>query len=259
MRELQSQQKELEYILSQLGLSDMALKLYLLISSSGGDNFSHLAKQLQISRPHLYKLIAELEMIELLTWDKMRLHGARLQLSPPSIILQKIRDKKRETDSMENTFVTLLPKLLEQYSQGEISSKIRVIANKEEFLELFFQILDEEARMIEYFGSASDLIAFISWEKEQKWIEKRVKRNIFINVLILPSEDARTLKRRDKKELRETRIFMSKKRFATSYLLFGNKIIFLQPHAQNAILIEDEYIVHMMRAMYYFCWEGTGK
>lgn len=257
MYEPQSQQKELEYILRQLGLSDMALRLYLLISLSGEGNFSLLAKQLQISRPHLYKLIAELETNELLLWNKTGTHGTRLQLSSPAGILQKIRNKKREMDSVENSFVTMLPKLLEKYSQGNLSSKVRVMTNEEEFLDLFFQILDEEANRIEYFGSAADLIEFISWEKELKWIEKRVKKNIFINVLILPSEDARTLKRRDKKELRETRLFISKRPFPTSYLLFGNKIVFLQPNARNAILIEDEYVIQMMRAMYYFCWEKS--
>lgn len=237
----------------------MALKLYLLLSSSDVRNFSMLAKQLGVSRPHLYTLISELEMNELLIWDKTGTQRTRLQLSSPSGILQKIRDKKREIDSIENSFVTLLPKLLDDYSQGGLHSKVRIMTNEEEFLNLFFQILDEEADTIEYFGSAADLIAFISWEKELKWIQKRVKKHIFINVLILPSEDARTLKRRDKEELRETRLFMSKQPFPTSYLLFGNKVVFLQPNAKNAILIEDTYIIQMMRAMYYFCWERSNS
>ena len=254
----QSQPAELERILGEIGLSDMALKLYLLLSSSAGENFSILAKRLGISRPHLYKLISELEMNGLLVWNKTGAQNTRLQLASPAGILQKIRDKKREIDSMENSFVTLLPKLLEQYSQGGLSSKVRIMTNEEEFLELFFQILDEADGSIDYFGSAADLIGFISWEKEKKWIQKRLARNIHINVLILPSDDARTLKQNDKKELRETRIFMSSVRFPTSFHLFGNKVVFWQPNARNAIVIEDEFIVQMLRAMYGFCWEKSG-
>jgi len=245
-------EQDLRVIFSELGISTDSIQLYFLMLKTDKQNITQFAKQMQVSRPHIYKLVGELESRNIVSWI-----SGGLQTCSPTDILQKIRDKEKRLTSLEQTYLSMLPALIEGHQQGNQASKIKVISTAEDFLALFFQILDEESETIKYFGSAADLFAFISWDTEREWIRKRLKRNIAMKALILPSEDTRTLQKSDKKELRETRVFLSEIPFVTSFHLYANKVVFWQPKAKNALLVEDEYIVQMMRSLYEFCWKAS--
>jgi hypothetical protein len=58
--------------------------------------------------------------------------------------------------------------------------------------------------------------------------------------------------------MRETRILQGGAPFATSFQLFANKVLIWQPKAPLAVLIEDEYIVQMLRSIFYLLW-GKSK
>lgn len=46
--------------------------------------------------------------------------------------------------------------------------------------------------------------------------------------------------------------------FQTAFQLFGNKVIIWQPKAPLAVLIEDEYIVQMLKSIFFIMWEKAG-
>jgi hypothetical protein len=73
----------------------------------------------------------------------------------------------------------------------------------------------------------------------------------------LPGSDAETLRANDAQELRETRIVSGATPFATSFQLFANKVLIWQPKAPLAVLIEDEFIVQMLRSIFYVLWNKS--
>jgi len=239
-----------------LGLSSDAIKLYSLLSGTKERNYSKFAQYMEISRPYLYKILEELKNSGLITFPQKK---SEITIFPPTEILARLRDKKNQLNSLEMSFVNMLPGLMDSYEQGNFPSKIKLIQGEDNLIKLFFQIIEEEDKISEYFGSAADFIGFISWKKEREWIKTRLKKGLKIKALLLPSEDARTLQTSDKNELRETRIFLSKSLFITSFQLFSNKLIFWQPRAKLAILVEDEYLVSMMKAIFNFCWQNSKK
>ncbi len=236
-----------------LGISALGAEVYLLIFNNSKISITKLAKLLNISRPTLYKLLGELERCDIV--KKNQKEGLGFEIASPSVLLHQWQVKQDNELAAQQNYLQRLPVLLENYEQGTGPTVVKVIKGSDSFVKLFFQILEEERSVTEFFGSAEDFIQFISWDTDKKWIKKRVKKKILLRTLLVPSQDTRQLQRMDKKQHRETRSLLGMLPFETAFQLFANKVIFWQPKSPLAVLIEDQFIVQMMRSIFYYCWE----
>lgn len=241
--------------LKELDLTDNEIKLYTLSLSLGPTTISKLAEHLSISRPNIYKIIEGLERNGLAKFSERKRFARTFMVSSPTVVLDLLRKKKKALARLDENITQAMPQLLSFYHQGELPTSIRIIQGKEQFLDVFRNIIDEAQDVSEFFGSVKDFIGFISWAEERQWIKDRIKKNIKIKALLLPSQDADELKASDDKELRETRILKAKSPFATSFQLFANKVVIWQPKGALAVLIVDEYIVEMLRSVFYTLWD----
>ncbi|MBI4836042.1 MAG: hypothetical protein HY817_02165 [Candidatus Abawacabacteria bacterium] len=251
--------KSILLALNLLGVSTVAGAVYLKLLQRADRNLSQIAKELSISRPHLYKLIGELEEHELLHFEKAITGDTRIQLNSPSVILQKVRDNKNTITTIEHDFIKVLPELISQFDQGNGGAKVKMVSGSDEFLELLMSIAEEEKRSMLYFGSIEDFIECVTWTNQEKWMKARVKAGIHIQALLLESSEAYLLRRNDKKQLRDTRILDTDSAFISSFHIFANKVIFWQPKAKLAILIEDQHITQMLKAIFFMLWNATAK
>jgi sugar-specific transcriptional regulator TrmB len=243
--------------LRELGLTDMEANAYLVSLKLGPTSITQIAQHLRIARPNVYKLIQELEKRGLAKFTGKKKYARDFVVEPPSVVLEQFRQKKKEVELRESDLIVAMPELLAHYQQGMLPSKINIYNGKEDFKKIFFNILDEADKTIWFCGSAQDFIGFISWSDERRWIKKRMKKKLFINSLLFPSDDAHTLKGADAQEMREIRLLKGFAPFSTSFQLFANKVIFWQPVAPLAIVIEDEYLVAMMKSIMQRLWEDA--
>ena len=130
----------------------------------------------------------------------------------------------------------------------------------DDHVKVFFQCpIDAANGEIHVMGSAKDFIAFTSWAEEQRWIDERLRLNVFLKALLFPSDDAKTLHDKDKNELREIRLITDMKPFSTLIMTYANKTILWQPHAPMAILIEDEYLSAMHESLFQYLWKQHAR
>ncbi len=247
--------KNLYTPLKELGLTESEANLYITSLSLGPTTLASLAEHLNMPRPNVYKVIAGLESHGLAKLSERKRYTRTFVVEPPTVVLEKIREKRASVADLDQTLVGAMPDLLALYHQGETPTKIKVLKGKEQWLKIFFQILDETSGPISFFGSADAFIEMISWETEKEWIKKRVQKGIHINVLLTPGKDARTLQSTDAKEMRTTKFFTGSAPFVTGFMLYANKVIIWQPKAPLAVLMEDEYIVEMLRGMFEVLWK----
>lgn len=243
--------------LKELGLTEHEINLYVLSLSVGPVPIAKLAEQLGITRPNVYKVIEGLEEHELAHFSERKGYAKTFMVESPTVVTELVRKKREHLGQIDRNVTQAMPDLLALYRQGELPSSIRVIEDKEQFITLFDQIVDEAQGESQFCGSAHDFIGFISWAKEREWIARRIKKNVKIKALLLPSGDAETLKSTDSKELRETRILQGIVPFVTSFQLFANKVIIWQPKAPLAIVVADEYIVQMLKSLFNVLWETS--
>jgi len=243
--------------LKELGLGDMEADLYMVSLKLGPSRISEIAKHLGISRPNVYKVIRSLEGHGLVRYSDKDKYSRSFMVEPPSLVLESLRKKKNRLSKIDEGLVLEMPDLLATYHQGEGSTKIKVLKGKEQYIKIFNQSVEEEDNEIQFCGSAGDFIDFISWDVENDWIKKRLKRDISIKVLTVPGTIPNNLKSKDDREKRETRILRVANSFRSSFMLYANKMIIWQPEAPLAVLVEDIYIVRMMRELFDVLWIGS--
>lgn len=247
----------LQNSLKELGLFESEINLYTTSLRLGPTTISSLATDMGISRPNVYKAIAGLEEKGLAKFSDRKKYMHTFVVEPPTVVLEKLRKKKAEVNDIEKVLVSAMPDLLANYHQGETPTKIKVLQGKEQFLNAFYSILDEEGEETQFFGSAKNFVKFISWEEEYRWMAKRKERGIFIKSLLLPDEDAEMLHKTDKENLREIRIINGLDPFITGFQLYANKAFIWQPAGSLAVLIEDEYIVAMLKSIFNTLWNSV--
>lgn len=241
--------------LKELGLSNLEINLYTVSLKLGPSPISTIAKHLDVSRPNVYKIIKSLEGHGLVKFSDKKKFSRDFMVESPTLALDKLREKRNEISSIDNSLVSALPELLALYHQGEGATKIKVLKGKEQYIKIFNQSVEEEKHEIQFCGSAGDFINFVSWEVEDDWIKKRLKRGINIKVLALQNEMVETLSKKDTKELRETRLLKTEQLFRSSFMLYANKMIIWQPKGPLAVLVEDQYIVEMMKELFKLLWQ----
>lgn len=248
-------QKSLYTSLKELGLLESEAKLYLLSLKMGPATIASLAEHLGIPRPNVYKAISGLEEHGLARFSEKKKYARTFVVEPPTVVLELLRKKGGIISDLDQTLVGAMPTLLANYHQGETPTRIKVLQGKEQYLNAFYSILDEEGEETQFFGSAKDFLKFVSWEEEYRWMAKREERGIFIKSLLLPSEEAEMLHKSDPEHLREIRIIQGLAPFVTAFQLYANKALIWQPAAPLAVMIEDEYIVAMLRSIFEKLWE----
>ena len=251
--------KNLYTSLREIGLTDVEINLYTISLNLGPSSISTIAKHLKISRPNIYKIIQGLEKYGLAKFADKGKYTRNFMVEPPTVVLEKLREKKEKIARLDNGFVSELPSLLALYHQGESSTKIKVIKGKEQYIKIFNQSVEEESKEIQFCGSTEDFINFVSWETESEWIKKRLKRDILIKVLTLPCPIAEQLQKKDSNEKRETRVLANCTPFQSSFMLFANKVVIWQPKAPLALLIEDQFITEMMKSIFKKLWSTSGN
>ena len=241
--------------LKELGLTESEANLYITSLTLGPTTITSLAEHLHIPRPNVYKGIAGLERYGLAAFSERKRHARTFVVEPPTVLLEKLREKRNAMANLDQKLVSAMPNLLAHYHQGETPTKIKLFHGKREWLTLFFELLSEAKDQIHFFGSADAFIELITWEREKEWIAQRVEKGIHINVLLTPGKDALTLKESDPKEKRTTRLYKGELPFITWFMLYANKVAIWQPQAPLVLLIEDEYIVQMLRSIFDSLWK----
>lgn len=243
--------------LKELGLTESEANLYTTSLTLGPATIASLAEHLNMPRPNVYKVIVGLENHGLAKFSERKKYTRTFVVEPPTVVLEKLRQKRESVTDLDQIMVSAMPDLLALYHQGETPTRIKVFEGKDQWMQILFHILDESKNNIEFFGSADAFIDLISWEREREWIAKRVQKKIHINVLLTPGKDAETLKAEDEQGMRTTKFFKGTMPFITGFMLYANKVIIWQPKAPLVLLIEDEYIIQMLRSIFNVMWEQS--
>ena len=249
----------LQQALEELGLTELERKLYGISVAAGSMSISVLAERMGISRPNIYKVIRGLEKHGLATFGGGRQYVKSFQVSSPSVVMEKLRTKRKSLGQLDEALSVDIAEMLAKFDQGKGPMNVRVLKGRKEFTDAYVQVFEEATDNICFFGEYDTFVREISPELGAERIARRVERNIKIRALSLRSPAVELLRKKDEKELRETRYLVGSTPFVTSFYLFANKAIFWQPMTPIAVMIEDEYLVAMWRSMFELLWSNSSE
>lgn len=241
--------------LRELGCTDQEIEVYTTSLVLGPSPIQEIAARVSMARPNVYKIIQSLESKGLARFSEKKKYARNFLVVSPATVLERFRAKEAEVTATTRALSLAMPDIMTLYQQGDMPAQVKVLEGGDQFLRVFWSILEEGKSPLRFMGSADEFINFISWNEEKKWIAERVRRNLCINVLLVPGENAATLRSHDATEMRETRLLQGVAPFVTGVLLFGNKVTLWQPKAPSVLLIEDELIVEMFQNIFDSLWE----
>ncbi|MDO8490332.1 MAG: helix-turn-helix domain-containing protein [bacterium] len=245
--------------LKELGLSDSEANLYIISLSIGPASIATLAKHLSISRPNVYKVIMELEKHGLAKYSENKRWGRTFIVEPPAVLVHKVREKRDSLGKMDGFLTSLMPDLNALYHQGETATKIKILEGKD-WVRYWMEMMEQNGKEeLIYFGSIDDFIGYIGWDGLAELTRERMRKGVVLKTLLLPGEKTREIMKRPAEEIRDIRLLDGASPFVTSFQIFLGKVLIWQPKAPLAVLIEDQYIVEMLRSMFNLLWEKSGN
>lgn len=246
-------------LLEKLGLNSTEATVYSTMVSLGKATPAELAKAANISRVNAYQVLPKLESLGLIS---------------------------KSTDSKKTEYVLNSPDRLSQLLDTKVEevSQVKVLFRKAiQKLESKLNLLLDQPIVKYYYGSdgvKGAYMDFLEMTKEKllfgilhrssdemfvKWLDdvliaERVKRNIFLNLLVTDAASAKPLIDRNKKEKRLIRVVDLPSFPEGTYILIDNqRIMLVTKQTQEAdnmgIIIDHPNIAKSLKAVFDLLWE----
>lgn len=247
----------LDILLTKLGLSDKAAKVYLACLQMGPSGMTEIAKAASLKRPTTYLIVDELLMRGFLSVSKK---GKKTLYSPehPRRFLQLLKTRERELEKA-------LPELEALYYEPRDKPRIRVFEGKQAMLELYndvFRDVEEHGGELLFFTAIGDLETHFPEALDEFY--KLVRRGAFsLRELDVGDERGREYAKKIRTiagSRHQVRLIDPKKYpfTNTDNLIYRDTLIMFSIRREIfAVAIEHKHIAQTYRALFDAAWDGA--
>jgi len=248
--------KSIQKALSQLGLSNLAIRVYSQVFTEEKETVSKLARELGIYRRRVYESLNELKVMGLIDDEP------KIVAKSPATISALLKAKEYELNKITLEYQQDLPTMLGNFFQKGKIPDIRIFEGINKFRYLFNTILNEidSREEIVSYNEGNDLYEVLDLEYFfDIWIEKRIERGIFIRILA-NGENSMHKKEfsKNKIKFRETKILPKTDKNLCCYWVIGSKIILWDTQTPKAFMIENPFLAIMFKNQFELGWERLG-
>ncbi len=243
-----------EKILIEAGLSEEQALVYGHLLDRGPQRASALSKWLGIKRGLVYKVLEQLENMNLV--EKKGGTGTVASFSPlhPSHLLDMIEARAKSI---------LLTKETLTYSLGSLASKFNLLSGKPNVQ--FYEGKEGVAHVLrDSLSSTTEILTFADNEAMNKYYPDLNKENVTLRkkggikkrILSVDTPYIRELLKNDDKEITERRLIHSLDKFATAMQIYDNKVTYitLDPNKAIGVIIEDKSVYEMQKMIFENMW-----
>lgn len=238
--------------LSEIGIEEKPARIYIATLESGGGLASEIAQKANIERTHTYHLLEQL------------IHQGLVYRSERGNRLIFVAQSPKKIEQMISTRLdlarNLIPELLSLESSDVVRPRMKVYEGIEGIKQLFEATLD--------LPKGSETLAYSSYKLDsqylsqyiENYIPRRVKKGIVQRCIIDYSPESLELAKRDRVELRQSRLIDYEKfPFKNQINIFGNKIMIASYKDLMGVIIESKEIADTQRAIFELAWIGAGQ
>jgi len=236
----------LNAILRNFGLNDKEADVYLACLELGSATVQEVADKAGVKRTSVYNFVEDMKARGFITEVK---YGKRILLiaEDPHTLLKKADEQKKK---LEET----LPEFMGLYNQPGEKPRVRYYQGVEGLKRIYEDTLKEGVSIYEI-SDYERMFEAIDQDWLREYPEQRIKNNIKAYSIAKEGIQARKVRAKDGKQLRETR-FVSEVNFETEINIYGNKVALLsfrRPYA--GVIIEDRAISQTLRSMWDIIWK----
>lgn len=251
-------------ILKNIGLTDGEIKVYNALLEQGELSAGVLIKTTGLKRGDCYNKIYGLkkkDLIEEFTKDKKKY----FRLEHPNKIKEYIDARVHNIEDAKKEIDLFLPEIISKFSFISNKPGIRYFEGIEGIKQAYKDTLDEATKKtgIKAIISPADPHPDLARWLKNIYVKKRVEMGIHATVIASESPDAFRYKKKDKIELRETKL-VSKDKYPFRMeidIYAGNRVAFISFVKDElvAFIIESKAVYQTMQAFFDLNWANLKK
>lgn len=236
----------LQNTLSQIGLSEMEIAVYLAALELGEATMQELAQKSTVKRATIYTFIEKLKQSGLILQAKRKKRTLYIAAHPQTLL----EIEKRKTESIAG----ILPDLLGIYNHALHKPRVTFFEGKEGILSVYDDTLREK-KPIQAWSDFDAMQEILGDTFMTTYPEKRTEKNIYFHCITRKTDTSIKLQKSNAKNLRDMR-FMTREKLKTEVNIYGNKVAFISFRKEKpfAVIIEDEGISETLRSVWSELW-----
>lgn len=238
------EKEQIKDILQELNLSSKEVEVYVSLLMLGSQGATAIAKKAKLNRVTTYHLLKSLMEKGLVSYT-IKSGIKSFQAANPKAILRTLREKEEKFSSIVPYLESIKESVLEH-------PNIEIFEGKEGLKSIMDDWINTKQNII---GIGSESLDEVIGFYFPHFIKTRVKDNIKIRIMFQKSKYSQQMKKKDKLELRETRIIKCGN-LTTGIYVYGHKASFLTFLKEQplGLVIEDKSIVQTIKTMLELLW-----
>jgi len=240
----------MEQELKEFGLTDKEIKVYIACLKLGTALVQDIAKKAGTYRTYTYEILKSLKEKGLVSYV-IKSGKQYFEVAEPEKLLNILKEKEQKIQK-------LMPQLETLYKSAVEKPKIEIYEGKQGIKTVIDDLIKTGKDILVY-GSTKKQLSLLHFYFPN-YIRRRIKAKIKIKVLTEHSKETEELRKKDKKELRETRFWPKGIDPPTTTNIYGNKVAILSLEKELlGIIIESENIAKTQRIVFDLLWKTAKK
>lgn len=247
-----------EKILIEAGLSEEQALIYGALLDRGPQKASALATWTGVKRGLIYKVLEQLEAMNLV--EKKGGEGTVALFAPlhPSSLINMVEARAKSIMLTKETLTYSLGSLASKFNLLTGKPNVQFFEGKEGILKTANDSLNSKTEIYSFVDA--DALEKLYPELNKEYVEKRLKLKIKKKIIMTDSPTVRATVPNEDKEFTEQRIVKHDFKFATIVMIYDNKVSFItmDPDRSIGVIIEDKDIYNTHKSLFEYIW-GTAE
>jgi sugar-specific transcriptional regulator TrmB len=242
--------------LKGVGLNDKEAKTYLVLLRLGPQPVSIIARKIDSNRSSCYPILERL-MEKGFVEKVIRENNTSFRAVEPIYVLDQLKSKQYELETkIENLGLAL--KDFDQLKDGyEIRPKV-VFFQDEAGLQNVLENTFTSSEPLRCYASLDELSAMLP-NYMPRYYQKRVKHGLRVRAIYPATEKSFLHKKRDGKELRESRLIPAEFDFHLDIMIYDHKVVITSLKEKFGVMIESREMAESQKKIFDMIWKGTGE
>ena len=247
-------------LLSQYGLSEEEVKVYLEIVTGRGDTALKIAKLTKLARTKVYRIMDTLIAKKFII-TRVGERGMRFVATPPDQLDFLVSDREHELDKLKKSLPHLQAQLTELSTQVNDPTQVRYYHGIDGLKQVTYNSLRAKGELLTY--ELSTMNAFMDQDEAEKLRERFVENKVHIKTLTNMTEMSAWTKITEMVEKYwEIRHLDPKDKPFQFEILIYNDIYCMYKYTGTEIFcveIKNAELAQMQRQLFEYLWSGAKK
>lgn len=242
--------------LKGVGLNEHEAQIYLSLLHLGQQPVSVIAKKAEINRSSCY-LILERLMQKGFLEKVIDENNTAFQAVEPIYVLDQLKNKHYELENkIENLGMAL--KDFDQLKGGyEIKPKV-VFFKDEAGLQNVLENTFTSSEPLRCYASLDELSSLLP-NYMPRYYQKRVRHGLRVKAMYPATEQSYLHKKRDKEELRESRLIPREYNFHLDIMVYDHKVVITSLKEKFGVMIESRPMAEAQKQIFDLIWKATAR